>query len=133
MRNRVAKINEKDYIQWRHAPTSKNPSDIARRGCSRGKLKDSWFEGPVWVMEKELWPPNVATKDTEESEREAKTAKLICKAAVEDDDSLDHVFKFKKRMRITTREKRFIANYEIKKNERKRGLTTTDEFNKARE
>ena len=44
--NRVAKIKEKDYIQWRHVPTLENPADIASRGCLPGKLTDSWFKGP---------------------------------------------------------------------------------------
>lgn len=71
------------------------------------------------MKENELWPPNRAAKDTDESEREAKTAKLIRKAAVEDYDSLEHVlekFTFKKVIKITARVKRFIANCKTKRN-----------------
>ena len=67
-------------------------------------------------------PPNIATKDTEETESEAKTAKLTSRTAVEEDNSLDHVlekFTFKKFIRITALVRRFIANCKIKRNERK--------------
>ena len=134
--NRVAKIKEKDYILWRHVPTAENPADIASRGCHPSKLNDSWFKGPEWMREKILWPPNIATKDSEETESEAKTAKLICKTAVEENDSLDQVlekFTFKRCIRITALVRRFIANCKIKRNERKRGPITTDEFNSAQE
>ena len=134
--NRVAKIKEKDYILWRHVPTAENSADIASRGCHPSKLNDSWFKGPEWMREKILWPPNIATKDSEETESEAKTAKLICKTAVEENDSLDQVlekFTFKRCIRITALVRRFIANCKIKRNERKRGPITTDEFNSAQE
>ena len=28
MNNRVNKISEKDFINWRHVPTDRNPADI---------------------------------------------------------------------------------------------------------
>ena len=88
------------------------------------------------MKEERLWPPNIATKDTEETESEAKIAKLTCRTAVEEDDSLDHVlekFKFKRCIRITALVRRFIANCKIKRNERIRGPVTTDEFNRAQD
>eukprot|EP00794_Sanderia_malayensis_P001493 gene1493-biopygen1237 len=134
--NRVAKIKEKDYIQWRHVPTSENLADIASRGCNPSKLKDNWFKGPVWMTEKDLWPPNLGTKDTEETEKEAKVVKSVFKAAIEENDTLDKVlekFAFKKSIRITALVRRFIANCKVKSKDRKRGPITTEEFTKAQD
>jgi hypothetical protein len=38
VRNRVSKIQEKQYIQWRHVPTAENPADVGSRGGSIDQL-----------------------------------------------------------------------------------------------
>ena len=37
--NRVAKIKEKDFINWKYVPTKQNPADLGSRGCDIGKLE----------------------------------------------------------------------------------------------
>ena len=36
--NRVAKIKEKAFINWKYVPTKQNPADLGSRGCDIGKL-----------------------------------------------------------------------------------------------
>lgn len=38
--NRVNKIRDKTYIQWRHVGTYQNPTDIGSRGCQLNKLSE---------------------------------------------------------------------------------------------
>ena len=44
--NRVNKIREKDFINWRHVPTDRNPADIENHGCSVNKIPTEWWNGP---------------------------------------------------------------------------------------
>ena len=51
--NRVAKIQEKQYIKWRHVGTAENPADLGSRGSSADKLTALWWQGPEWLSEPE--------------------------------------------------------------------------------
>ena len=46
--NRVAKIKERDHIQWHHVPTEDNPADLGSRGskCVKNLL---WRNGLNWL------------------------------------------------------------------------------------
>ena len=45
--NRVAKIKEKSFINWKYVPTKQNPADLGSRRCNIGKLGQNWWEDPV--------------------------------------------------------------------------------------
>ena len=44
--NRVRKIQEKSYIEWRHVGTHANPADIASRGGNLDQSSNLWWIGP---------------------------------------------------------------------------------------
>ena len=44
--NRVNKIREKDFINWRHVPADRNPADTGNHGCSVNKIPTEWWNGP---------------------------------------------------------------------------------------
>ena len=45
--NRVNKIREKDFINWRHVQIDCNLADIGSRGCSVDKIPAEWWSGPL--------------------------------------------------------------------------------------
>jgi hypothetical protein len=45
--NRVRKINEKEFIEWRHVTTDQNQADVGSRGCLGNNLSKIWLNGPV--------------------------------------------------------------------------------------
>ena len=47
VRNRTETIQEKNYLQWHHVPTSENASDQGSRGVGPHKLKELWFLDPT--------------------------------------------------------------------------------------
>ena len=89
--NRVRKIQEKDFIQWRHIPTHENPADLGSRG---GKVSDSerlWWYGPEWLKTRENWPADITTKSTKESLEETKPIKEIFNVAIPQPDVFDEL------------------------------------------
>ena len=40
--DRVAKIKEKDVINWKYVPTNQNPADLGSRGCDISKIEQNW-------------------------------------------------------------------------------------------
>ena len=75
--NRVNKIRDKEYIQWRHVGTDQNPADIGSRGCQADKLSELWFKGPEWLTEPDRWPRDILTEPNNETEAETKLTKEI--------------------------------------------------------
>ena len=75
--NRVRKIKEIDLIQWRYVPTDKNISDMGSREAIPDHLNGEWKHGPKWLSNPELWPEDISTKPTEESQAEAKQIKEV--------------------------------------------------------
>ena len=47
--NRVPKIKEKEFIEWKDVLSGFNPLDIGSRGCYSRKLDSLWFCGPSWL------------------------------------------------------------------------------------
>ena len=45
--NRVAKIKEKGFINWKYVPRKQNPADLGSWGCDIGKLGQNSWEGSV--------------------------------------------------------------------------------------
>lgn len=131
--NRVNKIKDKAYIQWRHVGTDQNPADIGTRGCQADKLSELWFRGPEWLTEHDLWPGDILTELNKEIKAEAKHTKEIFATITKTKDSLDEVFKknsFWKTVRITTWIRRFLNNCKQKKSVRRVGPLTTIETDK---
>ena len=93
--NRVNKIRDKTYIQWRLAGTDQNPADIGSIGCQADKLSELWFKGPEWSTEVDLWPGDILTEPNKETEAEARLTKEIFATFTETKDSLDEVLKKK--------------------------------------
>jgi hypothetical protein len=124
VRNRVRKIQEKHYIQWRHVPTAENPADVGSRGGSVEQLSELWWRGPAWLQHPESWPETIVTSATAVSESEAKIVRDVLAIAVQEEDKLDELmekFEYWKVIRITAWVARFISNCKLKQSERVKG------------
>ena len=135
VRNRVKKIREKQLI-WRYVDTKQNPTDIGSRGCQGDKLTSSWLEGPSWLKDEQLWPRDITTVATEETEAESKIIKEVLATAVKSNDrlwTLIDKFSFWKTLRITAWIKRFLKNFRLKKRQRDKGPLTTEEIKSSKE
>ena len=64
--NRVRKINAKNFIEWRHVESERNPADIGSRGCKADQLSSMWLSGPEWLSNSEMWPINIVTESSKE-------------------------------------------------------------------
>jgi hypothetical protein len=105
----VRKIQAKQYIHWRHVPTTDNPADIGSQGGTADKLSELWWKGPEWLQ-------NIVTTPSPESK--AKTVREVLAVAVEPRDELDQVmekYELWKAVRITTWVVRFINNCRAKR------------------
>ncbi|XP_051157421.1 uncharacterized protein LOC127279230 [Leptopilina boulardi] len=65
--NRLNKIQELTInCEWRHIRTEHNPADLISRGLSPKEILNNslWFNGPVWINEKEdNWPFSIVKTD----------------------------------------------------------------------
>ena len=52
--NRVRKIQEKGYIQWRYVNTCENPADLGSRGGAVNEKTELWLKGPNWSLSKRI-------------------------------------------------------------------------------
>ena len=91
--NRVRKIREKDYIQWRHVPSQDNPADLGSRGGHVNNTNRLWWEGPDWLTAEENWPPEIVTSPSEESLAETIPVREIFNVAVPQPDTFDQLLK----------------------------------------
>ena len=73
--NRVAKIKEKGFTNWKYIPTKQNPADLDSRGCNVDKLGQTWWGGPVWLRDPNSSSYQPMIEGSEESERERKRVK----------------------------------------------------------
>lgn len=128
--NRVRKIQEKKYIQWRHVGTKENPADLGSRGGRIADCSDLWWHGPTWLPFPESWPTDVVTMPTNESRAEAKIIKEVLGVALKTDDDLDlmmHKYDLWKAIRICSWVVRFTRNCRSTPQERITGPITTEE------
>ena len=131
--NRVAQINAKDYINWRHVRADQNPADVGSRGSNSKELLEIWLKGPDWLSRPDMWPALVQTKPCKETEEEAKLVKEVFAGATEPKDTLDLILEkheFWQTIRITSWVARFICNCKLNKENRLSGPLTTQETNK---
>ena len=57
VKNRVKAINEMSLGSWSHVITSENPADLGTRPKSPSEIPELWFQGPPWLTQQELRPP----------------------------------------------------------------------------
>ncbi|XP_028407828.1 uncharacterized protein LOC114530405 [Dendronephthya gigantea] len=128
--NRVRKINEKDYITWRHVGTDDNPADQGSRGCEANHLTGESLNGPHWLADSDQWPASVRTEPSKDSEAEAKKIKEILATAIETQDDFDALLikhPYWKTIRINAWISRFLHNCKTPKHLRNLGPLTTEE------
>ncbi|KAK3730338.1 hypothetical protein QZH41_002078 [Actinostola sp. cb2023] len=116
--NRVLKINEKDFIEWRHVGTDQNPADLGSRGCKADQLSGVWLEGPEWLSNAGNWPEDIVPGPNKETEEEAKKIKEVFTTAVEAKDDYAEILEkhsFWRAVRITAWISRFVHNCRNKK------------------
>ena len=96
-------------------PTKENPSDLGTRGVSPEKLSSLWFNGPIWLKQKEKWPDQLGIAETLHASCESINVKENMYMVTE--KMKEHVFKelwnkhtFWKILRISSFIKRFIHN-----------------------
>ena len=135
--NRVHKIQEKSYIEWRHVSTHENPADLASRGGIVDHSSTMWWHGPDWLSDPEKWPQDIQTYSTDETQAEAKAVKELFAVAVQeprpDTDELDRVmekYDYWRAIRVTSWVYRFVHNAKSKRKERIKGPLTTEETRK---
>ena len=73
--NRVSKIRDKDYIEWRHVGTDQNPADVCSRGCEADKLPELWLKGPEWLTDPDQWPVEMVTEPSKRNRDRSQTDK----------------------------------------------------------
>ena len=87
--NRVAKIQEIEFLEWSHVGTQDNPADIASRGIDPSKLKNCslWWSGPQWLTTGNF-PAQLQPQGT--SEEKKPRARTIRTLATQFQESNDH-------------------------------------------
>ena len=109
--NRVQKIQEHKINPWMHVPTADNPTDLGSRG---GSVEDSelWWNGPEWLSNRDLWPPNLVTKESAESATEAKAIReVLAVTTVAEPDEFDSLlakYNLKKKLQVCVWISRFV-------------------------
>ena len=124
--NHMRKIKEIDNIQWRYVPTDENMSDRGSREAKQDHLNGEWKHGPKWLSDPELWPEDISTKPTEESEATAKQIKEVMMLAdqIEPDswDNLMENHQYWRAIRIMAWVMRALFNLQVTRNKGKLGL-----------
>lgn len=128
--NRVRKMQSHPEVSWHHVPTEENPADLGSRG---GQVTDCkpWWSGPVWLSNKDAWPPDIVTRASPETQAEAKATKELFARAEATNDPLDEIlakFTLTKAMRVSAWVARFARNIRLPKQERDSGPLTTQEM-----
>ncbi|KAL9957559.1 hypothetical protein ACROYT_G039201, partial [Oculina patagonica] len=130
--NRVHKIQEKDWITWRHVPTKENPADLGSRGGPVAQDDDLWWRGPKWLSQPSAWPVDITTTATAETLAEAKTVQEIFKLATNQEvdrfDAVLNKYGLWRVLRIGGWVARFVHNSRSPPRERKTGPLTTEEL-----
>ena len=133
VQNRVRKIREKSFIEWRHVPTDQNPVDIGSRAGTGSNDKRLWENGPVWLSDKTNWPPNPLITESDESRVETKLTREIFNLAITEEDSFDELlgkFNMWKVVRVGAWVTRFVTNLRVREGERTTGPLKTKETQK---
>ena len=111
--NRIRKIQQHSFIQWRYVPSDQNPADLGSRGGSVGVSARLWWEGPTWLTEPENWPQDIITSATSETEAEAKVVKDVLMVSKTEKDVLNETLEkhsYWETIRIVAWVERFLRN-----------------------
>ena len=87
--NRVKKIQQHSFIQWRYVRSDQNPANLGSRGGRADESAKLWWEGPAWLAEPESWPPDIVTAATSETQAEAKVVREALFVTKTKDDVLN--------------------------------------------
>ena len=128
--NRVRKIADKKFIQWRYINTAENPADVASRGAAADKVDQSWWNRPTWLSKQDEWPEDKETTPNDDTEAEAKIIKQFLGASVNAESDYDQIINkhsFWKAVRMTCWIWRFLRNCRAAESTRLKGPLTTEE------
>ena len=131
--NRVRRIQEKRYIEWKHVGTEENPADLGSRGGEVNQTSKLWWQGPEWLSDPANWPPNIITCATKETKAEAKIVKEVLAVALQVEDELDQLmgkWDLWKAIRISAWVSRFTHNTRNNRANKISGPLTTEETRK---
>ena len=130
--NRVRKIREHHEVEWRRVPSHENPADLGSREGKADQENQLWKNGPEWLCNRELWPPDIVTIPTAESNAEVKANKqLVALAIPAEDDEFDNLLNktsYWRTMRVCAWVARFAHNVRSPRVQRKRGPLTSAEI-----
>lgn len=128
----MRKIQDQDYIQWRHVSSNENPADLGSRGGKVNECSDLSWNGPSRLAYPEKWPSDIVTSPTKETRAEAKVIKGALTVTMVTNDALDQLIQkwnLWKTIRIGSWVARFLRNCGIKCQQRTTGPITTGEAN----
>ena len=120
--NRVRKIQQHDFIQWRHVKSEDNPADLGSRGGQVDVSADLWWQGPEWLTKPDCWLPDIVTRPTLETRIEAKAIKEVLAVTVAKEDILNGILEkheFWKAIRIISWIGQFLYNCKTKDADKK--------------
>ena len=127
--NRVSKIQQHSFIQWRYVLSDQNPADLGSRGGRVDKSAKLWWEGPAWLAEPKSWPPDIVTVATSETQAEAKVVREALFVTKTEDDVLNETLEkhgYWKAIRIVAWIARFLSNCKAKSTKKSGPLTTEE-------
>ena len=113
--NRVRKMQSHPKVSWHHVPTEENPADLGSRGRQVTDCKP-WWNGLVWLSNKDAWPPDIVTRASPDTQAEAKATKELFARAEVTNDPLDEIlakFTLTKAMRVSGWVARFAINIRL--------------------
>ena len=135
--NRVAEIQAEIRPQdWRHVPTLDNPADLISRGQSPQEfLKNNlWSQGPQWLRQNsDSWPQlSFHRHEIPETKAPSTLSLLISQESKPRENEILRKFSNLKKLTIVLANcLRFIYNSKTKKEFRKTGRLSTDEYKNA--
>ena len=131
--NRVRKIQDKNYIRWRHVGTTNNPADLGTRCGHLFETKDLWWRGHLWLAHQQQWPPDIVTSPTGETQAEATLIREVLAVTIKTNDGYGQLMR-KWDLWTTIRDgswvSRFIRNCRAKQQQSITGPITTQETNR---
>ncbi|XP_069138142.1 uncharacterized protein [Argopecten irradians] len=132
----------KDLTQeftWRYCPTNDNPADLLSRGISATNFGKStkWINGPSWITNQTHWPQwnrnesiVLTTVDSDVTNNNDSTQTLNTDIGCSVID-ITRFNSYSRLLRVTAYVKRFLYNCRRKAEDRKSGILSPDELNKA--